>query len=163
MGTGTFLLQVVRCVAATIDGKLGEGMRAAYLKDLVTHRLVGFEIQVAPYAVAELRLHQALKSQFGVEAPPGELRFLTDALANPREQQERLGAPFHVIERSRETANNQARVARHAGDREPAACQRRQRQGTMDREPRRIRQCQVNRRAVRLWTSSAPTAGMNLT
>ena len=105
MGTGTFLLQVVRCVAATIDGKLGEGMRAAYLKDLVTHRLVGFEIQVAPYAVAELRLHQALKSQFGVEAPPGELRFLTDALANPREQQERLGAPFHVIERSRETAN----------------------------------------------------------
>jgi len=105
MGTGTFLLQVIRCVAATIDAKLGEGARAEYLKDLVTRRLVGFEIQVAPYAVAELRLHQALKSQFGVEAPPGELRFLTDALANPREQQERLGAPFRVIEVSRETAN----------------------------------------------------------
>jgi Type ISP C-terminal specificity domain/N-6 DNA Methylase len=105
MGTGTFLLQVISCVAATVDAKLGEGMRAEYLKDLVTRRLVGFEIQVAPYAVAELRLHQALKSQFGVEAPPSELRFLTDALANPGEQQGRLGAPFHVIEVSRDTAN----------------------------------------------------------
>jgi hypothetical protein len=105
MGTGTFLLQVIGCVASTIDDRLGTGMRAEYLKDLVTRRLVGFEIQVAPYAVAELQLHQALKSQFEVEAPPGELRFLTDALANPREQQERLGAPFRVIEESREAAN----------------------------------------------------------
>jgi hypothetical protein len=105
MGTGTFLLQAIRCVADTIDAKLGAGVREDYLKDLVTRRLVGFEIQVAPYAVAELRLHQALKSQFGVDAPPTELRFLTDALANPREQQERLGAPFHLIEKSRETAN----------------------------------------------------------
>ena len=105
MGTGTFLLQVIRRVATTIDARLGEGVRDEYLKDLVTRRLVGFEIQVAPYAVAELQLHQALKSQFEVEVPPGELRFLTDALANPREQQERLGAPFHVIEVARETAN----------------------------------------------------------
>ena len=37
--------------------------------------------------------------------PPGELRFLTDALANPREQQERLGTPYRVIEESREAAN----------------------------------------------------------
>ncbi len=105
MGTGTFLLQVIGCVASAIDDRLGKGMRAEYLKDLVTRRLVGFEIQVAPYAVAELQLHQALKRQFEVEPPPGELRFLTDALANPREQQERLGAPFHAIEDSRETAN----------------------------------------------------------
>lgn len=105
MGTGTFLLEVIRCVAATTDFKLGEGVREQYLKDLITRRLVGFEIQVAPYAVAELRLHQSLKDQFSVEVPPGELRFLTDALANPREQQERLGAPFRVIETARETAN----------------------------------------------------------
>ena len=105
MGTGTFLLQVIGRVASTIDDRLGSGMRAEYLKDLVTRRLVGFEIQVAPYAVAELQLHQALKRRFEVEAPPDELRFLTDALANPREQQERLGAPFRVIEESREAAN----------------------------------------------------------
>ena len=105
MGTGTFLLQVIARVADTTDAKLGSGVRADYLKDLVTRRLVGFEIQVAAFAVAELRLHQALKDQFGVEVPPGELRFLTDALANPREQQERLGAPYRVIEMSREAAN----------------------------------------------------------
>lgn len=105
MGTGTFLLEVIRRVAATIEQTLGIGAREDYLKDLITHRLVGFEIQVAPYAVAELRLHQAFKNHFGIEVPPGELRFLTDALANPREQQARLGAPFHDIEENREAAN----------------------------------------------------------
>jgi Type ISP C-terminal specificity domain/N-6 DNA Methylase len=105
MGTGTFLLEVISRVAATVGRNLGNGARDEYLKDLVTRRLVGFEIQVAPYAVAELRLQQALKDEFGVEAPPGELRFLTDALADPRGQQERLGAPFRVIETAREKAN----------------------------------------------------------
>jgi hypothetical protein len=105
MGTGTFLLEIIKRVAATVGDNLGAGARTDYLKDLITKRLVGFEIQVAPYAVAELRLHQALKNQFEVEVPPGELRFLTDALANPREQQGRLGAPFHDIEANRETAN----------------------------------------------------------
>lgn len=105
MGTGTFLLEVVNCVADTVSDVLGEGVREDYLKDLISSRLVGFEIQVAAYAVAELRLHQALKRQFGVEVPPGELRFLTDALANPGEQQQRLGAPYRVIETSREAAN----------------------------------------------------------
>lgn len=105
MGTGTFLLEVIRRVAVTIGDTLGRGARTDYLTELITKRLVGFEIQVAPYAVAELRLHQALKNQFEVEVPPGELRFLTDALANPREQQGRLGAPFHDIEENRETAN----------------------------------------------------------
>ena len=105
MGTGTFLLEVISRVAQTIETMLGGGACEDYLKELISDRLVGFEIQVAAYAVAELRLHQALKSQFGVEVPPDELRFLTDALANPREQQERLGAPYRVIEESRETAN----------------------------------------------------------
>jgi hypothetical protein len=105
MGTGTFLLEVIRQVAATTDEKLGDGAREQYLKDLITRRLVGFEIQVAPYAVAELRLHQALKDLFDVEAPPGELRFLTDALADPRAQQQKLGTPFRVIETAREKAN----------------------------------------------------------
>ena len=69
MGTGTFLVEVLGSVAATIDGKLGAGARGDHLKDLVSKRLVGFEIQVAAYAVAELRLHQALRGHFGVEDP----------------------------------------------------------------------------------------------
>ena len=105
MGTGTFLLQVIDRVAGTVKAKFGDGAREDHLKNLVSNRLVGFEIQVAAYAVAELRLHQALKSRFGVEVPRGELRFLTDALANPREQQERLGAPYRIIEVAREAAN----------------------------------------------------------
>ena len=105
MGTGTFLLEVVNCVANTASTILGKGVREDYLKDLIKNRLVGFEIQVVAYAVAELRLHQALKRKFDIEVPPKQLRFLTDALANPREQQKRLGAPYRVIEESREAAN----------------------------------------------------------
>lgn len=105
MGTGTFLLEVIGRVSEIIEDIPNQGSRRDYIKDLITKRLVGFEIQVAPYAVAELRLHQALKNRFEVEVPPGELRFLTDALANPREQKGRLGPPFHDIEDNRETAN----------------------------------------------------------
>ncbi len=105
MGTGTFLFEVVRAVSQTVESNLGKGAVPDHIRELIRERLIGFEIQVAPYAVAELRLHQALRSQFGVEVPPEDLRFLTDALANPQVQQERLGAPYRPIESSRERAN----------------------------------------------------------
>ncbi|MEU6034687.1 type ISP restriction/modification enzyme [Actinomadura sp. NPDC047616] len=105
MGTGSFLVEVIRRVSAETDSLLGDGARRDYLQDLIDRRLIGFEIQVAPYAVAELRIHQALKHHFGIEVPARELRFLTDALADPKQRQERLGAPYRIIEQSREEAN----------------------------------------------------------
>jgi hypothetical protein len=105
MGTGTFLFEVVRAVSQTVESNLGRGAVPGHVRELIRERLIGFEIQVAPYAVAELRLHQALRSQFEVEVPPEDLRFLTDALANPRVRQERLGAPYRPIESARERAN----------------------------------------------------------
>ena len=105
MGAGTYLVEIVRSVANTVSARLGPGARADYLQDLIRRRLVGFEIQVATYAVAELRLHQALKSHFGIEVSGKELRFLTDALADVQGGQERLGAPYRVIELLRDEAN----------------------------------------------------------
>ncbi|MFG1997599.1 type ISP restriction/modification enzyme [Spirillospora sp. NPDC048911] len=105
MGTGTFLVEVINSVADRIDDKLGPGSREEFVHELVTDRLVGFEIQVAPYAVVELRIHGSFKTRFGVETPPEALRFLTDALADPNHVQRKLGASYRVIEEARDRAN----------------------------------------------------------
>jgi hypothetical protein len=105
MGTGTFLLEIVRRIAETISRERGTGAVPDYLHDVIHRRLIGFEIQAAPYVVAELQLHDALKYDFFVRIPRDELRFLTDALANPTEQQQSLGALYRLIELAREKAN----------------------------------------------------------
>ncbi|WP_165966265.1 type ISP restriction/modification enzyme [Actinomadura sp. 7K534] len=105
MGTGTFLVEVVQRVAETIGQTQGDGARNERLRDLLSERLVGFEVQVAPYAITELRVHQAL-SRFSTEVPSVETRFLTDALENPVAQQGRMGgAATWPLERSRQEAN----------------------------------------------------------
>ncbi|GLY80588.1 type ISP restriction/modification enzyme [Actinoallomurus iriomotensis] len=105
MGTGTFLVEVISSVADRVDDKLGPGTREDFVNELVTDRLIGFEIQVAPYAVAELRIHGSFKSRFQVETPTEDLRFLTDALADTNNVQRKLGAPYRVIEEFRDRAN----------------------------------------------------------
>jgi hypothetical protein len=52
MGTGTFLVEVLRSVAATVDERQGRGARAPWLRTFFQERLVGFEVQAAPYAVS---------------------------------------------------------------------------------------------------------------
>ncbi|MFC4049279.1 type ISP restriction/modification enzyme [Actinomadura syzygii] len=105
MGTGTFLVEVVQRVADTIGQAQGDGARNERLRELLSTRLVGFEVQVAPYAITELRIHQAL-SRFSTEVPSVETRFLTDALENPAAQQGRMGgAATWPLERSRQEAN----------------------------------------------------------
>ncbi|MEV4251839.1 type ISP restriction/modification enzyme [Spirillospora sp. NPDC049652] len=105
MGTGAFLVEVVSAVARRVGSALGRGAREEYVKDLLRKRLIGFEIQVAPYAVAELRIHGTFRSLFGIEAPIQELRFLTDALANPHHSQQPLGSAYRVMEKNRDEAN----------------------------------------------------------
>ncbi|MDQ1287605.1 MAG: hypothetical protein QG622_1170 [Actinomycetota bacterium] len=112
MGTGTFLVEVLRSVAETVDSRQGPGARPARLRELFERRLVGFEIQAAPYAVTELRLHEALEKRFDTEVPRTEARFLTDALENPCEHQQRLTAAHKVIGQERQAANQVKREAR---------------------------------------------------
>ncbi|MEV0561557.1 type ISP restriction/modification enzyme [Dactylosporangium sp. NPDC050588] len=106
MGTGTFLVEVLRSVAETIEARQGRGARPPRLRKFFEDRLVGFEIQAAPYAVAELRLHQAMKTRFTTELPASEVRFLTDALEDPVHQQTRMRASYRVIELARQRANH---------------------------------------------------------
>jgi type ISP restriction-modification system protein/N-6 DNA methylase len=104
MGTGSFLAEVVNTVAATVAEEEGAGAVPAQLRDL-SDRLIGFENQAAPYAVAELRIHSLLKKRHRAEVPAKERRFLADTLDDPDTQMLPLGSMYEAIERSRRGAN----------------------------------------------------------
>ncbi|HEX4393813.1 MAG TPA: type ISP restriction/modification enzyme [Mycobacterium sp.] len=104
MGTGSFLAEVVDTVAVTVAAEEGPGAVAPRLREL-SNRLIGFENQAAPYAVAELRIHSLLKKGHRAEIPVRERRFLTDTLDDPDVQLLPLGRMYEAIERSRRGAN----------------------------------------------------------
>lgn len=104
VGTGTYLLGVLRRIAAEVEAAEGAGSVPAAV-DAAIRRLVAFELQLGPYAVAQLRLVAEITELTG--APPNEaLRmFVTDTLANPWAEQENLGAIYQPIAESRRRAN----------------------------------------------------------
>jgi hypothetical protein len=104
MGTGTFLTAIIDSVAATVAEEEGRGQVEPCLRELFRERLIGFERQVCPYAVAELRTHQALK-QYGADVPATDVRFLTDTLDNPDIQELHFGRMYEILQRSRRKAN----------------------------------------------------------
>ncbi|KWW99053.1 N-6 DNA methylase [Carbonactinospora thermoautotrophica] len=104
MGTGTFLLNVVERVAATAAREQGPGAVGEWLRDLA-ERLVGFERQTGPYAVAELRLHETLH-RYGSAPPGGRLQiFVADTLADPRVEEAWLPLEYAPIATSLRKAN----------------------------------------------------------
>lgn len=104
VGTGTYLLGVLRRIAKEIELAEGAGAVPAAV-DAAIKRLIGFELQLGPYAVAQLRLVAELTELMG--NPPREpLRmFVTDTLANPWLEEEHLGAIYEPIAESRRRAN----------------------------------------------------------
>jgi predicted helicase len=78
-GTGSFLYEIVRQVHAQVCQHLGAGQWADYAREHLLPRLFGFELLMAPYTIAHLKLALELQ-QLG--APPNErLRiYLTNAL-----------------------------------------------------------------------------------
>ncbi len=104
MGTGSFLAEITNTVAATIATEEGAGAVGAQLRSL-SDRLIGFENQAAPYAVAELRIHSLLRKRHRADIPVRERRFLADTLDDPDLQLLPLGRMYEALERSRRGAN----------------------------------------------------------
>jgi len=104
VGTGTYLLGVLRQIAVEVEKADGAGAVPAATNAAIK-RLIAFELQLGPYAVAQLRLVAELNDLTG--APPNEeLRmFVTDTLANPWVEQESLGSIYAPIAESRRRAN----------------------------------------------------------
>jgi hypothetical protein len=91
MGTGTFLLGVLRCIADTITTDQGsEAVPAAIRASL--KRIIGFEIQFGPFAVAQLRLLAEVVDLLkikGARSQHAPLRlYVTDSLGNPNDENE---------------------------------------------------------------------------
>lgn len=80
MGTGTFLQSVIDRVAETVT--IDRGDVPGSLKDLLK-RLIGFERQIGPYAVAELKLEQALEAHDANARDEDFRLYVTDTLDDP--------------------------------------------------------------------------------
>lgn len=109
VGTGTFLLGVLRQIADTVKKDQGAGAVRGAIQ-AAAKRLIGFELQFGPFAVAQLRIiaeMQALMATAKNPTPPiPELKlFITDTLGNPFVEEEALGQMYEPIAKSRREAN----------------------------------------------------------
>ena len=90
-GTGGFLLAVLEHIQASVTDTYGTGEWTQSVNAQLVRRLFGFELLVAPYTIAHLKLSLFLQSQ-GWRADERLRIYLTNALEQPQEMQESL--PF---------------------------------------------------------------------
>ena len=103
-GTGTFVLGVLRHIAATVEADEGPGAVAAAIESAL-QRVIAFELQLGPFAVAQLRVYAEALALTGA-APKAALRmFVTDTLGNPNEDGGNFPGFLAPIGRQRKEAN----------------------------------------------------------
>jgi hypothetical protein len=109
VGTGTFLLGVLRRIAATVEADMGPGAVPPAV-EMASSRLIGFEMQFGPFAVAQLRLLAEIQSLMGQGYGqggnlPAPRLYVTDTLGNPYAEQTQFSALLAPIGQSRREAN----------------------------------------------------------
>lgn len=106
MGAGTFLAEILDNVATNLQQERRTSAYASsHLRELFASRLIGFELQAAPFAVAELRLHAAMRNRYQIELPEEEPRFLTNTLDDPDVLSFEWGYLYDVLKESQERAS----------------------------------------------------------
>jgi hypothetical protein len=104
MGTGTYLQTILERVARETALSDGPGAVAGAVTQ-AAKRLVGFEIQMGSYAVAELRTADILASH-GATVPAGGMHlYVTDTLDDPHAAETQIGYGLQLIAASRRKAN----------------------------------------------------------
>jgi predicted helicase len=88
LGTGTFLNEAIKNVASQTKPRLGSGW-SKYIEQDLLPRLYGFELMMAPYAMANLRLNLTLvETGYKTINPDARLRILlTNSLGAPNENE----------------------------------------------------------------------------
>ena len=104
MGTGTFLLGVLRHIAADVEVDQGAGAVPQAVEAAVD-RLIAFEMQLGPFAVAQLRVYAELIQLIGKPPRTTPRMFVTDTLGSPYAEVESLGSWYAKISDSRRQAN----------------------------------------------------------
>lgn len=104
VGTGTFLHSIIERSAEKVSVEEGAGAVPGQLRELAK-RLVGFEIQLGSYAVAELRTTDLLRTHHvGPDDGAAQL-FVTDALSDPYAAVQQLASGLGAISESKRRAN----------------------------------------------------------
>lgn len=99
VGTGTFLIEALKLIYNTVKSKSNiAGIWSNYVKNDLIYQLNAFEILMAAYTVAHLRLYIALRNTFNGHLPKNLKRFhvyLTNALMSPiNDKDHDLFAPY---------------------------------------------------------------------
>lgn len=103
VGTGTYLLGILRHVVQRVEADLGAGAVPGAI-DAMAKRLIGFELQFGPFVVAQLRLISELVELTGLKDVQPRL-FITDTLSDPEESRARLPSLFAPLTDSYQEAN----------------------------------------------------------
>ena len=101
MGSGTFLLGVMRRIAEGIAEDQGAGAVGPAMT-AVAERLIGFELQFGAFAVAQLRM---LAEMIELGATGSPRLFVTNTLGDPYADQESGTGIYRELSRSRREAN----------------------------------------------------------
>lgn len=105
IGTGTYLLAVFHRIAKTTAADQGAGAVPGVVEAAIS-RLVGFEIQFGPFAVAQLRILAELQLLLdNPNATPDMRLFVTDTLGNPYDEDEYIPQILMPLGESRRRAN----------------------------------------------------------
>ncbi len=108
-GTGAYPLAAMQYALACVDQKFGAGMVGGRAS-VVAKNLHAFEILVGPYAVAHLRLTQAILDQGGMLPDDGLHVYLTDTLESP--QVEPAGGTIPLIHKRLVDEHRRAQIVK---------------------------------------------------
>ncbi len=103
-GTGAYLAEVLRRIAANLEGRGLGALAGARVKEAALTRVFGFEIMPAPFVVAHLQVGLALRA---LDAPLAENRderaqiILTNALTGWEPEEDKTPLPFPELEEER--------------------------------------------------------------
>jgi len=103
-GTGTFLLGILQKIADTVRADQGQGAVNGAISDSLK-RLIAFELQLGPFAVAQLRILAEVVDL--LKAPPTTppRMFVTNTLGNPYDDEEWIPGILAALGKSRKDAN----------------------------------------------------------
>jgi hypothetical protein len=104
VGTGTFPLGVLKQIADAVTEDEGEGQVPAAVEAAI-NRLIAFEMQLGPFAVAQLRMTGEISNLTKKVSNTPLRMYVTDTLANPYIEIEESSVLTHAISESRRAAN----------------------------------------------------------
>jgi len=103
-GTGTYLLGVLRHLADQVAQDEGPGAVPGAV-DAALRRLIAFELQLGPFAVAQLRLMAEVQTLTGAPPRYAPKMYVTDTLGNPDDDGGAFPGFTAAIGRQRQAAN----------------------------------------------------------